>query len=150
MLQRNIQTTSVCRYGESTYGTKGIFLTTNITLGERITEARELKGYTLVQAARRAAVATGTFKNWENGLTSPRANKLQMLAGVLGVSLFWLIEGDNNHDPIEYRSTRLDRLEQKMKRLGNLQQEILELSEDIASEIATMRQIDEELNELAA
>ena len=49
---------------------------------------------------RRSAV---TLLLRENDLTEPRANKLQMLAGVLNVSIMWLLtgEGQGLDDPAE-------------------------------------------------
>ena len=34
-----------------------------------------------------------TVLDWENDLNDPRANKLQMLSGVLNVSMSWLLTG---------------------------------------------------------
>ena len=46
-----------------------------------------------VQAAiaRRLGIKVETVNKWENDLAEPRANKLQMLAGILNVSLTWLL-----------------------------------------------------------
>jgi transcriptional regulator with XRE-family HTH domain len=33
-------------------------------------------------------------RDWENDISEPRANKLQMVAGVLNVSLTWLLAGE--------------------------------------------------------
>ena len=60
-------------------------------LGLRITEAREAAGLTLNQVAARAGIASRTLKNWESDATMPRPNKLQLLAGVLGVSMTWML-----------------------------------------------------------
>jgi transcriptional regulator with XRE-family HTH domain len=59
---------------------------------------------TQAQLARRIGVRTETVRNWEQDLSEPRANKLQMLSGLLNVSLTWLLvaEGDGldaPHDP---------------------------------------------------
>jgi len=44
-----------------------------------------------------------TIRAWENDLAEPRANKLQMLAGLLNVSIRWLLtgEGDGLSSPDE-------------------------------------------------
>lgn len=120
------------------------------TLGDRITEARETLGLTLDQAARRMAVKTVTLKNWENGQAQPRPNKLQMLAGVLGVSISWLLEGGAEHDPMGDGPGRLAQLELKVERMRQLQFELSQLCDEIANEVAVCRQIDEELEELVA
>jgi len=125
-------------------------LSERTTMGERITEAREASGLSVAQAARRIAVKTRTFRNWESGRTSPRANKLQMLAGILGVPPLWFIEVEQDDDSLPERLSRLDRLELKVERLGALQRELVDLSNEIADEIVAIREIDEELEELAA
>lgn len=120
------------------------------TLGERVSEAREAIGLSLEEAAQRMAVKTATLKGWETGKTQPRPNKLQMLAGVLGVPFSWLLEGGEEHDPIADGNSRLAQLEHKVERMRQLQAELGQLCEEIANEVAVCRQIDEELEELVA
>ena len=71
------------------------------TFGDRITAAREAQGLDQEQLARRLGVKLKTIRNWENDAAEPRANKLQMLAGLLNVSIRWLLtgEGDGLPDP---------------------------------------------------
>jgi transcriptional regulator with XRE-family HTH domain len=71
------------------------------TFGDRITAAREALGLDQEQLARRLGVKLKTIRNWENDAAEPRANKLQMLAGLLNVSIRWLLtgEGDGLPDP---------------------------------------------------
>ncbi|MFN3292763.1 MAG: helix-turn-helix domain-containing protein [Gemmobacter sp.] len=66
------------------------------TLGDRITAAREKAGLTPAEAARRLGVRLGTFEAWEADASEPRANRLQMLSGLLGVSLRWLMTGEGD------------------------------------------------------
>ncbi|MRX51018.1 helix-turn-helix domain-containing protein [Paracoccus sp. S-4012] len=63
------------------------------TLGDRITAAREQAGLSLRDAAARLGVRTRTLAAWEADDSAPRANRLQMLAGMLGVPLIWLMTG---------------------------------------------------------
>lgn len=63
------------------------------TFGDRIEAARTAAGLTQSQLARRLAVKPVTLRAWEEDLSEPRANKLQMMAEVLGVSLTWLLSG---------------------------------------------------------
>ncbi len=119
-------------------------------LSDRLTESREAAGLSIAQVARRLAVKTKTVENWEAGTTTPRPNKLQMLAGVLGVPMLWFIEGGDEYDPMPTRPGRLDLLEQKVDRMNALQRELQQLNSEIAEEIAAIRKIDEELEELAA
>ncbi len=50
-------------------------------------------GLTDEELARRLGVKAATVRRWEGDLDEPRANRLQMLAGLLGVSLTWLMTG---------------------------------------------------------
>ncbi|NNE80945.1 MAG: helix-turn-helix transcriptional regulator [Silicimonas sp.] len=64
------------------------------TFGDRLAAARESQGMTQEDLARRLGVALGTVEGWENDMREPRANRLQMLSGVLDVSLSWLLTGE--------------------------------------------------------
>lgn len=63
------------------------------TFGDRVAAAREALGLTQAQLANRLGVRANTLQNWEGDRSEPRANKLQMLAGVLNVSIVWLLTG---------------------------------------------------------
>lgn len=63
------------------------------TLGGRLSRARDAVGMTTAQLARRLGVQTSTLQAWESDRSQPRANRLSMLAGVLNVSLSWLLYG---------------------------------------------------------
>lgn len=71
------------------------------TLGDRITAGREAVGLSQGQLAERLGVKEKTIQAWENDRVEPRANRAQMLAGLLGVSLIWLLtgEGDGVDEP---------------------------------------------------
>lgn len=64
------------------------------TLGDRITAARERAGLSQAEAARRLGVRAATFKAWEADASEPRANRLHMLSGLVGVPLRWLMTGE--------------------------------------------------------
>lgn len=63
------------------------------TLGDRIIAAREHAGLGTQELAQRLGVRHRTLAGWEEDAAEPRSNRLQMLAGVLGVSLVWLMTG---------------------------------------------------------
>ncbi|MEO0913280.1 MAG: helix-turn-helix transcriptional regulator [Pseudomonadota bacterium] len=63
------------------------------TFGDRIATAREALGMSQKQLARRLGIKVQTLRNWEEDRSEPRANKLQMLAGMLNVSIIWLMSG---------------------------------------------------------
>ena len=64
------------------------------TFGDRLTAAREATGMTLDSLAKRLGVKPSTLRKWEDDLSEPRANRLSILAGLLNVSMMWLINGE--------------------------------------------------------
>lgn len=73
------------------------------TFGDRVAGAREKASMEQKELARRLGVKLKTLQNWENDLSEPRANKLSMMAGMLNVSLLWLLsgEGDSPVTPVD-------------------------------------------------
>ena len=63
------------------------------TFGDRVAAARDQTGLTQKDLARRLGIRTSTVRNWEDDLSEPRANRLSMMAGLLNVSMMWLING---------------------------------------------------------
>ncbi len=85
------------------------------TLGDRLAAAREAAGLSSAVLAKKLGVKPETLEMWENDLKEPRANRLQMLTGLLGVSLRWLLTGvgegpDNPEDGQEIPQDVLDML----------------------------------------
>lgn len=68
----------------------------NSTFGDRLAAARESFGLNQSELARRVGVKLKTLRGWEEDLSEPRANKLQMLSGILNVSLRWLLTGEGD------------------------------------------------------
>lgn len=66
------------------------------TLGDRVAAGREQAGMTQSQLAKRIGVKVSTLRGWENDLSEPRANRLSMLAGILNVSVMWLLTGEGD------------------------------------------------------
>ncbi len=66
------------------------------TFGDRVAGAREAAGLSQEQLAKRLGVKLKTLRSWENDLGEPQANKLQMLSGVMNVSLTWLLNGEGD------------------------------------------------------
>lgn len=63
------------------------------TFGDRLADAREAAGMSQKQLAKRLGVKTKTLSAWENDISEPRAARVQMLSGLLNVSLGWLLTG---------------------------------------------------------
>lgn len=66
------------------------------TFGDRLAGAREAAGMTQAQLARRLGVKKTTISDWENDLSEPRANRLSMMAGMVNVSIMWLLTGEGD------------------------------------------------------
>lgn len=83
------------------------------SMGSRLREARERTEISAAALAEALGVNVTTIKAWENDKRTPRANKIVNLAGVLGVSVRWLLEGkaETTHQgaaPIAIEKLRLD------------------------------------------
>lgn len=64
------------------------------TFGDRLAAARDAAGMTQGTLAKRLGVKLKSLQNWEEDLSEPRANRLSMMAGILNVSIVWLITGE--------------------------------------------------------
>ena len=64
------------------------------TFGDRVAGAREQAGMTQAELAKRLGVKKKTLEDWENDYAEPRANRLSMMAGLMNVTLTWLLTGD--------------------------------------------------------
>lgn len=69
------------------------------TFGDRLARSREYANMTQAQLARRLGVKVATVNNWETDRSEPRANRLQMLSGLLNVSIIWLMTGEGDGGP---------------------------------------------------
>lgn len=122
------------------------FTPENSTLGDRLAGAREAAGMTRAELARRMGLKLSTINKWEDDLAEPRANRLQMLSGLLGVSLKWLLtaEGDGpgpTEEPLgddlrnvlsEMRQVRSDLL-REAERVGQMEKRLRSLLRDPAT-----------------
>jgi transcriptional regulator with XRE-family HTH domain len=64
------------------------------TFGDRLAGAREAAGLSAAELAGKLGVRVETLQSWEEDLADPRSNRLQMLAGMLNVSMMWLLTGE--------------------------------------------------------
>lgn len=117
------------------------------TFGDRLAGAREALGISQEDMARRLGIKLKTVVAWENDWSEPRANKLQMVAGLLNVSIRWLltgegtgpedpdlidVEGDLNQILLDLRQIRHEhsRLGEQMGRLEKRLRKTLSKEED--------------------
>jgi HTH-type transcriptional regulator, cell division transcriptional repressor len=90
----------------------------NDTMGGRLLRARDAAGLTIQELATRIGVKPSTVQAWENDRSQPRANRLQMIAGMLGVSLSWLLHGVGTGPSEDEQLDRLKRLQDESQRLA--------------------------------
>lgn len=112
------------------------------TFGDRLAGAREAAGLTQEELAQRLGVRLTTLQNWEDDLSEPRGNRLQMLAGMLNVSLAWLLtaEGDGLAAPPEPQVPLPPAAEIALADLGRLRARAMTLAKDIAEVERQLRQ----------
>jgi transcriptional regulator with XRE-family HTH domain len=87
------------------------------SLGSRLQNARERTGITSAALAEALGVNVKSIRAWENDQRTPRANKLVNIAGVLGVSVRWLLEGQAEILQNEPEPFSLDELRVEIKHL---------------------------------
>jgi transcriptional regulator with XRE-family HTH domain len=63
------------------------------TVGGRISRAREASGLTVKELAWRLGVKIATVNAWESDRSHPSSHRLANLAGLLQVSLSWIVHG---------------------------------------------------------
>ena len=100
------------------------------TFGDRLAGAREAANLTPEAFARRLGVKLVTIQNWENDHSEPRANKLQMISGMLNVSMRWLLtgEGEGIESPVAANSGDLQKA---LADLARMRAQALALSQDM-------------------
>lgn len=100
------------------------------TFGDRVAGAREAAQLTQEALSRRLGVKLVTIQNWENDHSEPRANKLQMLSGMLNVSMRWLLtgEGEGVESPVAASSGDLLKA---LAELSRMRAQALALSQDM-------------------
>ncbi len=109
------------------------------TLGGRIGRAREMTGMTGEEAAVQLGVTLETWENWEADRVEPRANRLAMLAGFLGVSTTWLLYGIGESPASGDHSEIIAELEEK---LALIQDQHAKTAEAIQAMKATIERLD--------
>ncbi|MCB1395381.1 MAG: helix-turn-helix transcriptional regulator [Rhodobacter sp.] len=103
------------------------------TLGDRLAAARDGAGMTQTALAQRLGVRIKTLRDWENDVSEPRANRLQMLAALLGVSLRWLLtgEGDDVAPPDDAEAAPDPQLQATLAELRSLRGDLLKMGEKL-------------------
>ena len=104
-------------------------------IGARIVEARVAAGLTIEDIATRIGVKRSTVAKWESGERSPRGHRVSKLAGMLGVSISWILMGrgvEPAHSTTEIEQIRGD-LDAVRARLDDVVNELAVLDQRLAS-----------------
>lgn len=103
------------------------------TFGDRLAGAREAAGLSQFDLAKRLGVRLTTVQAWEDDASEPRSNRLQMVAGMLSVSIRWLLtgEGDGLDAPSEPGTHDAATVE-ALGDLSRMRAQMLALAQDMA------------------
>lgn len=101
------------------------------TLGERIRARRQQLKLSTSELARKSGVQRDTLVAWESGHREPRANKLIMLAGLLGTNVGWLLEGDGGCGPTPTPTNDTAALRQQLGQARDLARNLSNMLESI-------------------
>ena len=93
------------------------------TLGGRLSRARDASGMSAAQFARRLGVKTATVQAWESDRSEPRANRLSMIAGLLNVSMPWLLHGVGEAPMDDPRNDAINILRGQFEKVRRLHEE---------------------------
>lgn len=111
------------------------------TFGDRVAAAREAAGMSEPELARRLGVRVATVRSWEGDHSEPRANRLSMMAGLLNVSMMWLINGNGNGLVAPREATEPQALETR-----KVLRELRELRRDLISRAEQVGRLEHRLN----
>jgi len=103
------------------------------TFGDRLAAARETVGLTQAGLAERLGVKEATMQAWEDDLKEPRANRLQMLSGMLNISITWLLtgQGEGPDGAVESEELPAD-VSDLLTEMRKLRTEMLQSTEKLA------------------
>lgn len=104
------------------------------TFGDRVAAAREAAGMTQKQLAKRLGVRVATLRSWEDDLSEPRANRLSIMAGLMNVSMMWLIngEGEGLSGPVDAADVLGEETRNILTELRDLRADMLARAEQVA------------------
>ncbi|WP_116598740.1 helix-turn-helix domain-containing protein [Primorskyibacter marinus] len=112
------------------------------TFGDRVAAAREAANMTQKDLAKRLGIKLSTLESWEADTSEPRANRLSMMAGLLNVSMMWLLNGDGEGVDAPEDETEMP------EGLGEILADIREARETFRKSAAHMGRLEKRLRTL--
>jgi transcriptional regulator with XRE-family HTH domain len=115
------------------------------TMGGRLSRARDAAGLTAKDLAWRLGVKVATVNAWERDRSQPATHRLNMLSGLLGVSISWLLHGVGTSpvDPLERLTA--EKISDQLEKLKSLHAETGELIVQITHELGYMDRANQSL-----
>ncbi|WP_339765681.1 helix-turn-helix transcriptional regulator [uncultured Pseudosulfitobacter sp.] len=111
------------------------------TFGDRVAAARDAAGLSQKELARRLGVRLSTVRGWEDDRSEPRANRLSMMAGLLNVSMMWLINGEGAGLPPPDEDVMPRDMRLLLADLRTLRADLVAKAEKVARMEKSLRQI---------
>ena len=105
----------------------------NDTIAGRIVRAREAAGMSTNELAERIGVTRKTMETWETDRAEPRSDKLNMLAGLMGVSPTWLLYGRGGAPQESLGTSDISKIEDQLARLQELHDQTGDMIKGIES-----------------
>jgi transcriptional regulator with XRE-family HTH domain len=117
------------------------------TTGGRLSRAREAAGLTAKDLAWRLGVKVATVNAWERDRSQPATHRLNMLSGLLSVSISWLLHGVGTSpaEPVERVSA--EKVAGQLEKLTSLHEETGALIGRISKELGNLGRINKSLLE---
>ncbi|MFD2175453.1 helix-turn-helix domain-containing protein [Rhodobacter lacus] len=109
------------------------------TFGDRLAAAREAAQLSRTSLAEKLGVQPELYFTWEDDAAMPRANQIQMLSGMLGVSLTWLLTGEGPGIPAPYEAPTA---------AAEAEAELERLTEDLHATQARMELLEERVRKM--
>lgn len=106
------------------------------TIGGRLSRAREAAALSVKELAWRLGVKVATINAWECDRSQPGANRMNTLAGLLGVSLSWLLHGIGMAPVEREAETTAEAIADQLERLVALHSETGQLIDRLQSDLA--------------
>ena len=119
------------------------FEASTTTIGNRLQAARKAKGLSEAALSEKLGVPLDAIEAWEADEREPRSNRIQMLAGLLNISIMWLITGDSNGtDHIEQTHARPEGINDALGEIAQLKETLSAALEKLENLETRLQQID--------
>lgn len=117
------------------------------TMGGRLSRARDAIGLTTRDLAWRLGVKVATVNAWERDRSQPAMHRLNMLSGLLSVSISWLLHGVGTSPAEPAERITAEKVTGQLEKLTSLHAETGELIDRITEELGHLGRVNRSLME---